>query len=185
MCIQATKPASFVRTTTRRHGMLLFPSITQIVAPWARLYGDSKLVSTGVTFAHVGGLLLGGGCAIAGDRMSLRFESIDLTCQQIHLDELGALHRPVLIGLGVTLLSGLLLLAADLETFLPSLVFWAKMALIVGLLVNGLLVHRAELVMRRDGERSERAWRRLRRAAKTSLVLWFGVTLLGTALLAI
>jgi hypothetical protein len=165
--------------------MWILGSVSQIVAPWARLYGDSKLVSTGVTFAHVGGLLLGGGCAIAGDRMSLRFDSIDVTCQQNHLDELAALHRPVLIGLTITLLSGLLLLASDLDTFLPSIVFWSKMALIAALLLNGVQLQRAEAIMRRDGERSERAWRRLRRIAKTSLALWFGVTLLGTALLAI
>jgi hypothetical protein len=164
--------------------MSLIASVSQLLAPWARVYGDSKLVSTGVTFAHVGGLLLGGGCAIAGDRMSLRFGSIDLICQGNHLDELAELHRPVLVGLGVTLLSGLLLLAADLETFLPSIVFWSKMALIVTLLVNGIQVQRAEAALRADPAHSEIKWRRLRRVAKASLLLWFGVTLLGTALLA-
>ena len=165
--------------------MTIVSSVTQLVAPWARLYGDSKLLSTGVTFTHIGGLLLGGGCAVAGDRMSLRFESLDPKCQQTHLDELGALHRPVLIGLGITLISGLLLLASDLKTFLPSIVFWSKMGMIVLLLLNGVQVQRVEVVLRHNLDRSERAWNRLRRAAKTSLVLWFGVTLLGVALLAI
>jgi len=165
--------------------MSIVASLTQLVAPWARLYGDSKVVSTGVTFAHIGGLLLGGGCAVAGDRMSLRFESLDPNCQQTHLDELGVLHRPVLIGLSITLISGLLLLASDLKTFLPSIIFWAKMALILGLLLNGVQLQRVEVVLRRNLDRSAHAWKRLRRAAKTSLLLWFGVTLLGVALLAI
>jgi hypothetical protein len=165
--------------------MSVLSSLSQLVAPWARLYGDSKLVSTGVTFAHVGGLLLGGGCAIAGDRMSLRFTSIDLVCQQNHLDELAALHRPVIVGLAVTLLSGVLLLAADLETFLPSVIFWTKMALIVGLLLNGLQVRRAETALRLKQGSWEPAWKRLRRVAVTSLALWFGVTLLGTILLVV
>jgi hypothetical protein len=159
--------------------------IQQVVAPWARLYSNSKLVSTGVTFAHVGGLLLGGGCAIAGDRMTLRFQAIDPICQQTHLDELAALHRPVLIGLAITLLSGFLLLGSDLDTYLRSLVFWSKMALIVVLLLNGVQLQRAEMALRQDRSRPEQRWRRLRRAAKGSLALWFGVTLLGTALLAI
>lgn len=165
--------------------MMLLPSLSHLLAPWARLYGDSKVLSTGVTFAHVGGLLLGGGCAIAGDRITLRFTSIDAVCQQNHLDERAALHHPVLIGLGVTLVSGLLLLAADLETYLPSVIFWAKMALIVALLVNGAMIQRADRALRNDPARSPVLWQRLQRAARVSLGLWFVVTLLGTALLSI
>jgi hypothetical protein len=165
--------------------MTLLPSVSHLLAPWARLYADSKVISTGVTFAHVGGLLLGGGCAVAGDRITLRFGSVDPLCQQHHLDERASLHNPVLIGLGVTLLSGLLLLGADLETYLPSLVFWAKMALIVALLVNGAMIQRADRALRNDPARSPLLWQRLQRAAKVSLALWFSVTLLGTALLSI
>jgi len=165
--------------------MTLLPSVSHLLAPWARLYADSKVISTGVTFAHVSGLLLGGGCAVAGDRITLRFGSVDPLCQQHHLDERASLHNPVLIGLGVTLLSGLLLLGADLETYLPSLVFWAKMALIVALLVNGAMIQRADRALRNDPARSPLLWQRLQRAAKVSLALWFSVTLLGTALLSI
>jgi hypothetical protein len=64
-------------------------------------------------------------------------------------------------------------------------VFWSKMALIVVLLLNGVQLQRAETALRQDRSRPEQGWRRLRRAAKASLALWFGVTLLGTALLAI
>lgn len=160
-------------------------SVADLVAPWARWYGDSKVVSTAVTFAHVGGLLLGGGCAVAGDRMSLRFRSMDPACQHTHLDELTGLHRPVLAGLTVTFVSGFLLLAADLETYLGSLVFWAKMALVAMLLLNGIQLQRAERALHRETTRPENRWKRIRRAAIISLTLWFGATLLGTALLVI
>lgn len=165
--------------------MSIVTAAVAALAPWAKVYNDSKVVSTGVTFAHIGGLLLGGGCAVAGDRMTLRFQSIDPACQHTHLDELAALHRPVLTGLGITLVSGFLLLGADLETYFGSLVFWAKMAGVALLLLNGVLLQRAERALRHDPERPDHRWRRLRRAAKTSLLLWFSVTLLGTALLAI
>ena len=163
----------------------LVASVTGLLAPWASLYGDSKLVATGVSFAHIGGLLLGGGCAVAGDRMSLRFRSIDPICQHTHLDELAALHRPVVIGLSVTLASGLLLLAADLETYLSSPVFWAKMVVIGVLLLNGIQLQRAEQALRKDPTRPEYRWWKLRRAALLSLLLWFSATVFGTALLAI
>jgi hypothetical protein len=160
-------------------------SATDLLAPWARFYSDSKVVSTSVTFAHIGGLLLGGGCAVAGDRMTMRFESIEVICQDTHLDELTALHRPVLIGLGITLVSGFLLLGADLSTYLVSVVFWAKMVIVATLLLNGIQLQRAERALLRDPARPAHRWKRLRQAAKVSLLLWFSATLLGTALLAI
>jgi len=165
--------------------MSLVASVSSAVAPWARLYSDSKIVSTGVTFAHIGGILLGGGCAVAGDRMSLRFRSMDPACQHTHLDELAALHRPVLTGLSVTFVSGLLLLAADLETYLGSRIFWAKMTVIAVLLLNGIQLQRAERALHREPERPEQRWVPIRRAAIISLTLWFSATLLGTALLVI
>ena len=160
-------------------------SLTDVVAPWARLYADSRVVSTGVTFLHIGGLLLGGGCAVAGDRMSLRFRSLDPSCQHTHLDELTQLHRPVLVGLSLTILSGLLLLAADLETYANSLVFWSKMAVVLLLLINGIQLQRAERALHRETDRPERRWVPLRRAAIVSLSLWFTATLLGTILLVV
>jgi hypothetical protein len=164
--------------------MSLVASAATALAPWARLYNDSKVVSTGVTFAHIGGILLGGGCAVAGDRMSLRFRSMDPACQHTHLDELSALHRPVLVGLSVTFVSGFLQLAADLTTYLGSVVFWAKMAIVATLLLNGIQMQRAERALRFDTVRPENRWGRIRRAAIVSLTLWFSATLLGTAMLA-
>ncbi len=158
---------------------------TQLAAPWARLYADSKLVSTAVTFTHLGGLLLGGGFAIAADRMTLRRAPGDPSTQRAHLAELHAIHRPVLAGLTLTFLSGFLLLAADLKTFLPAPLFWVKMGVVALLLANGAMLQRAETALRRGTGEPGAGWRRLKQTAWASLGLWFGSVLLGTALLAI
>jgi hypothetical protein len=158
---------------------------TEVVAPWARLYGDSKLLSTLVTFVHLGGLLAAGGFAIAADRATLRLRRNDVTAVVRHLGELQAVHRPVIIGLLLTLGSGLLMLAADLESLLPSVLFWIKMGTVTVLLANGAALQRAERDLRTGRGSPERAWRRLRLSAGASLGLWFGSVLLGTALLSV
>lgn len=156
----------------------------QVAAPWAHLYGASKLVSTGVLFAHLGGLLLGGGFAIAADRTTLRLLRARTTVRRFHLDELRAVHRPVVLGLLVTFVSGLLMLAADVETFLPSPLFWLKMGIIAALLLNGMELQRSGAALRKDSGMAGHAWRRLETASRASFFLWFGSLLLGTALLA-
>lgn len=156
----------------------------QLTAPWAQLYSDSKLVSTGVLFAHLGGLLMGGGFAIAADRTTLRMGRAEGPRCRGHLEELRAVHRPVIIGLSVTLLSGMLLLAADVAAFLPAPLFWLKMGLIAILLGNGVRLARTEAALRNGTGKPWVLWRRLERSARTSLFLWFGSLLLGTALLA-
>ena len=165
--------------------MSVLTVVSHIAAPWAHLYAGSVAVSTAVTFVHAGGLLLGGGCAIAADRMTLRKAPTDPAAWREHLDDLHAIHRPVLLGLGLTFASGILLLAADVKTFLPAPLFWVKMGVVALLLGNGALLQRAETALRRGIGRPEKAIRRLRHAAQMSLGLWFGSTLLGTALLSI
>ncbi len=56
----------------------------------------------------------------------------------------------MLVGLVLTLASGVLMLAADLETFAGSVVFWVKMGLALLLFANGYAVTRAETALRRD-----------------------------------
>jgi len=165
--------------------MSVVDTAVRLTGPWAQLYSESKLVSTSVVFAHLGGLLLGGGFAIAADRTTLRMARAGREARRSHLVELRAVHRPVIMGLSVTLVSGLLLLAADVEAFLPSPLFWLKMGLITVLLGNGLWLARTEEALRTHTEHPRQMWRRLRNGAKTSLVLWFGALLLGTALLAV
>ena len=160
-------------------------TVSNFARPWAHAYGDSKVLSTVVTFTHLGGLLVAGGFALAADRATLRLSPSDAAGRQAHLEELHSIHRPVLIGLVVTLASGLLLLGADVEALMSAPLFWVKMGLIVVLLGNGAVLRRTETALRRGGPGPERAWQRLRRTAWLSMGLWFGALLLGTALLSI
>ena len=46
--------------------------LIEFFAPWAKLYGDSKVIPTVVAFGHVSALLWGGGRAVAADLVALR-----------------------------------------------------------------------------------------------------------------
>jgi hypothetical protein len=99
-----------------------------------------------------------------------------------HLRELHAVHRWVITGLVVVVVSGLALLAADIETFFGSWIFWTKMALVALLLLNGLGMLRAEVSLEKDAGQASPAWGALRRGSIVSLALWFIITALGVAI---
>jgi hypothetical protein len=157
-------------------------ALVSMLGPWNDFYSHSKLAETIVTSIHVGGLVLGGGLAIASDRGTLRALRISINDRTHHTNELAAVHRWVLTGLVLVVISGLALLAADIETFWGSWIYWTKMALFVLLLVNGLVMTRAEGALRQNPAESSPAWGRLRRTAISSLTLWFAITILGVAL---
>jgi low temperature requirement protein LtrA len=97
-------------------------------------------------------------------------------------DQVGDVHRPVVIALLVSAVSGALLLAADLEALAVNKVLWVKMGLLLLLAGNGLLMLRDERALRRataDG----RAFLALRARAFTSLGLWLAITLAGVGLM--
>jgi hypothetical protein len=171
--------------------LLVLPDVGQVDAfaePWRRLYSHSTLVSTLVLFGHLGGLLAGGGLALAADRATLRLNGADVAARRRHLDELARLRLPVAVAFGVAALSGALLFFADVEAFAASRIFWAKMALIALLLTNVAIVLRVESALRAGpdggsaGAWSERLWRRRRASAVVSVVLWFVLVLAGAAL---
>jgi hypothetical protein len=154
---------------------MMLAGLGALVTRWARLYADHKAVSGAVTYVHLAGILLGGGLAVSADRTVLQW-SPDRSHE---LRNSGAAHRWVVAGLGLTFVSGVGMLLADLHTYLTSAVFWTKMSLIVLLIANGYLKLRAEAAL---GSGSFGAWRRLRGTAVASLVLWFAVLLAGTML---
>ena len=158
--------------------MTALQALTQIAQPWASLFNNNQVLSSGVMFSHLAGLVLGGGGAVAADRASLRAVRASATQQSSHLRELALVHWAVLWGLSLTFLSGLLLAAADVETYATLPAFWLKMGLILLLLGNGVLMQRTE----RSLSSGEPVWRRLHRTAVASLVLWFAVLLASTFL---
>jgi hypothetical protein len=157
------------------------PALVSLFDPWAGFYSDSKLAETLVTFAHVGGLVVGGGLAIATDRMTLRLQSdVD---RRRHVLETAGLHRTVVACLAIVALSGFMLFAADIETFWGSWVFWAKMTLVGALLINGARMQRVERVASAEPLVTAARWSALRGTALTSISLWLAVTLFGVALI--
>ena len=144
---------------------------------WGDLYASHAVLRTMVAFAHIGGLAVGGGCAIAADYATLR-TAPDPAARLVHLHSIQRTHVMVIVGLILLFVSGVLLLGADLETYLDSRLFWLKMALIAALLVNGLALLRLE----QRGVTDPAGWDRVRRASIVSLALWLFTTLLGAAL---
>jgi uncharacterized membrane protein len=156
-------------------------SFVSLVQPWADYYSDSHLAQTLVTFAHIGGLVVSGGTAIAVDRATLRMASdVD---RRRHLMEVSQAHRVVIASLVVVVVSGLLLFTSDLETHWGSPIFWTKMALVVLLLANGARMRRIEHVASQDTAVPSAHWGAFRDTAIASLGLWLAITLAGVALI--
>jgi len=164
--------------------MLITPpeALVNLLKPWADFYSHSKPAETVVTFLHIGGTLLAGGLAIAADRSSLRVLRLPAAQRTTQMKELAALHATVLGGLTIVVLSGLALLAGDLETFFGSWIYWTKMGLVVLLLLNGLVMTRVENGLAADASEASPHWRTLKRTSVSSMVLWFVITLAGVAL---
>lgn len=144
---------------------------------WEHLYSHSAVLRTLIGFAHIAGLVIGGGMAIVADRATLRaYRRGD--DRRAELDTIRSAHRIVIGGLAVVAISGALLLAADLDTYLHSRIFWIKMGLVALLLINGAALSR----FARRADTDDRRWRQLAYAAGVSLSLWLLTTLTGAAL---
>ncbi len=150
--------------------------------PWEEFYSHSKVAPTVVTFLHVGALILAGGFAMSTDRDTFRAVNAGEAKRAQHLEDLASVHAWVVGGLVVSVLSGLLLFAADIKTFFGSWVFWVKMALIVVLLVNGYVMMRTERSLRSTSGNATARWRTLRQTSLVSIVLWFTISLAGIIL---
>jgi uncharacterized membrane protein len=165
--------------------MLIAPpdALLKLFEPWNKFYSDSQLTETVVQFAHTAGLVIAGGIAIATDRGTLRAAGWTDADRRHHLDETAVLHRTVVAGLAIIVVSGLAMLTSDLETFWGSWIYWVKMILVVLLLANGAQMLGIEKKLREDSSAGSPHWLRLRTSAIASLTLWLSVTLAGIALL--
>ena len=153
--------------------------LTHFFDTWTSFYSNHAMLRTTITFVHVGGLMAGGGCAITADLATIEAVREGPIGRTTQLHVLKRTHTIVVSGLVALVVSGLLLFAADAATFLHSKVFWLKMALMVTLMFNGMMM----LVGERRVQRGDaRAWMRLHNSAALSLGLWFVTTLVGAAL---
>ena len=154
-------------------------ALSDLMTTWASVYANHAALRTSVAFIHVGALIVGGGLAVAADRALLKACTLDDTARRAQLSHLIGTHRTVLISLALIGMSGVLLFAADFDTYRYSRLFWAKMGLVALLLVNGAVLWRAE-TRAQGGDQA--AWSLLRVTAITSIALWLFTTLGGVAL---
>ncbi len=157
----------------------LAAALRDAATDWGSYYSNHAVLRTIVEFAHIGGLVVAGGAAMVADRGILAASRRHDTDRTL-LTSVRNTHAVVLIGLVAVMSSGVLLLAADLDTYVASRLFWLKMALVALLMINGLVLTRAE---RRAATGRDTSWRTLRWTATASLALWFLTTLIGTGLL--
>jgi len=153
--------------------------LSHLLEAWTSLYANHAALRTAMAFMHIGGLLAGGGCAITADLATITTGREGSVTRTTQLQLLKRTHRIVVLGLVALSVSGLLLFAADVESFLYSRIFWLKMGLMGLLLTNGALLRLGERQVKRGGPR---AWTGLHYTAIASLVLWFLTTLAGAAL---
>ncbi len=158
-------------------------ALVKLVEPWSALYSDSATIATLVVFGHIAALVFAGGLAVTLDRATLRAARGPAEFRWRQLEELRAAHRLVIGGLALSAVTGVLLFAADLETYFGSWIFWTKMGLIVVLLANGYMMTRAEgRISNAPNAADDAGWKQLRTAAIASLVLWFAIAFAGVAL---
>ncbi|MEP6781941.1 MAG: hypothetical protein ABJC26_18725 [Gemmatimonadaceae bacterium] len=165
-------------------------TVARAAEPWRSLYAGSNVVSTSVLFVHLSALLVSGGLAVSADRSVIQSKQLSDSLRASRLLQLGETHRPVVIALSISFISGVLLLLADVEAFVGMRPFWIKMALIFLLVINASFMLRQERRLRAvDFVDStppppvcSTIWTRLRFHAWASLSLWFAIVLAGTAM---
>ncbi len=158
-------------------------ALVKLVEPWSALYSDSTVIPTLVVFGHIAALVFAGGLAITLDRATLRAVRGPAEFRWRQLEELRAAHRLVVFGIGLSVVTGVLLFAADLETYFGSWIYWTKMTLIAMLLLNGFLMTRVEgRISSTPNAADDTGWKQLRMNAIVSLVLWFSIAFAGVAL---
>ncbi|MHB8838940.1 MAG: hypothetical protein ACYC7F_08320 [Gemmatimonadaceae bacterium] len=162
--------------------MPLVETLAELTKPWAKFYSRSDAAQAIVLFTHLAGMLGGGGLSISADRAMWKARTATDEVRARLLAEVSATHRPVIIGLAMAAVSGLFMLAADVEAYLPSPIFWGKMAALALLLINGRWLQTLEEKARRAPATLPAAWPRIGLSSRFSYVLWFAVVLGGVLL---
>lgn len=162
--------------------MPLLETLEAVFKPWAKFYSKSSPTQAVVIFTHVASMLGAGGLAISADRAMWRARKASDEVRSRLLAEVESLHRPVIIGLTLSALSGALMTAADIKTFGTSPVWWVKMLAFGLLLANGAWLQSIEQRAQKAPGTLPAAWNKLTTASVISYSLWFAITLGGVLL---
>lgn len=145
---------------------------------WSAYYSDHQMVSVAVRYLHLAALMVGGGTALAIDRLvlgSARTGTDDR--RRAALTAMHGSHAVVVPALVVVAASGVLMAAADWSTFEVSRLFWIKMGSFVLLLLNGAALVAAERAYAKGGDTG--MWRRVVVASGASFLLWLFILWIG------
>jgi hypothetical protein len=162
--------------------MPLLETLELVLKPWAKFYSKSSPTQAVVMFTHIAGMLGGGGLAIAADRAMWKARTATDEVRSRLLAEVEQIHRPVIIGLTMSALSGVLLTASDLTTFVTSPVWWVKMVAFGLLLANGAWLQSVERGAQQASSTIPAVWQKLSVSSRISYTLWFAVALGGVLL---
>lgn len=153
-------------------------SVTTVATWWSAYYSDHQMVSLTIRYVHVAALMIGGGTALAIDRVVLgtaRRRTDDR--RHAAMTALSGSHSVVVPALVIVAISGVLMTAADWSTFEASRLFWIKMVLFALLLVNGGALVAAE--RRYASNAGIEKWRRVILASGASVLLWLVILWIG------
>jgi hypothetical protein len=154
--------------------------------PWHKTFSSSRLISTGVLYAHVTSLVCAGGLALVADHASLLAGKWHDAMREHELRARSANRRLEKRALAVVALSGLLLFLSDVRTFVVLPAFWLKMVLVALLISNVVLTERSDDQPHPPGpvtaRRRPAPHSRSRVHGGVKLVLWLLTLLAGTAL---
>lgn len=153
--------------------------LRDLLDTWSSLYAGSAVIRSVVAFAHTGGLVLGGGSAIASDLATLQTIRRHEHHLRPALERIERLHPLVIGSLAVVFASGVLLMGADFDAYVASRAFWLKMVCVAALLLNGVVLARLSSRVLRE---TPATLSPLRRAVLASLLLWTLTTLMGTVI---
>ena len=145
---------------------------------WSVYYADHQMVSLVIRYIHLAALMVGGGTALAIDRVvlaSARARTDDR--RRAAFTALRGSHQVVVPALAVVTISGILMTVADWTTFATSTLFWIKMVSFVLLMLNGAALVGAERTFAKSGDLG--VWKRLVTASAVSCVLWLLVLFIG------
>lgn len=145
---------------------------------WSVYYSDHQMVSLWIRYLHLAALMVGGGTALAIDRVVLgtaRTRTEDR--RRAAFTAMKGSHRVVVPALAVVAASGILMAAADWTTFAESRLFWIKMISFGLLVINGIALVAAERAYAKAADVS--MWRRVVLASGASCVLWLLILFIG------
>jgi hypothetical protein len=154
--------------------------LVNITSWWSSFYGNHQLVSVFIRFLHLGSLVLGAGTGLFSDRQVLGAVRSGGQEREAALTILDRAHAHVVRCLIVVIATGILMMAADTHTYLASIVYWTKMAMVGILLANGVALQKAERRARQVGVSA--GWPRLAVFSTISGLLWLITLFLGTLL---